>query len=351
MAAYNYKESEYKKKLRKEAELQIEKSKENEKEAVISRKTFLDESNSLEVRLAAAKNMGNFKEEDDIDKALKIVRNKEENHEIRSKAFSGISKLVLSRQDVMQEAIEALKSGDGEGKVALAALAILQLAEISAPRMLQPNAADYKDALRTAIDHSNKDLRGSALEILAMDKDEYAQRKLINSLESESDELIEPEVAVQLLAYDLHADHLDVLKKVAENSKSVIAKREAIRNLGSDKSAKELLEKTLKDSDEDPETRHAAATALYTLHPELAAKHSKDVILEDAGADKGEELKVALLNSLLFLQEGSSEGMKLFTESVADVDDFELGLDKLKNSAESKDLRDMIEAFEKSKKK
>jgi len=345
MSEYKYQESEYKSRLRKEAEEKTGILAEQKEKEAAARNTFFNESEPVEARLEAAKVMGNFTEPEDLKKAAAIFKDRSQPETIRSCAFSSIAGLVLSDESLLKEAIDTLKAGEGDGQIALSALGVLQLAEISAPTTLEANKAEYKEALRSVVDHKNKSLRAVALEILAMEKDDYAQSRLLESLEKPDKKLIEPEVAIQLLAYDLHANYYPVMRQIAQDPSNAIAKREALRNLGADVESKDLLLKTVVNKKEDPETRHAAVTALSSQEPELAADRSKKIIIEEKG-EHLDELKTALLNTLLYTEKRSApeKRFKLF-KTALDTDDFTGQLQNLKATSASAGLKDMIDLY------
>lgn len=344
MSKYRYKDSKFKKEIKEKDSKALEADLAFEKSAKEAATIFLNASYSMQERLEAASSMSRLTG-DDIDKALSLFRNTDQPEEIRACAFSGISGLVFSEEDVMVDAIKAIKKGEGTGKIALTSINAIQAAEISSPQLYGAHSAKYKDALRTAIDHQNVDLRGSALEILAINKDEYVQRRLVESLEDPSKELIPPETAVQLLSYDLHANHFPVLREVVRKAPNTIAKRESIRNLGFDEESKDLLLNTLNDLNEDPETRHAAATALMCLNPELSIKTSKKIIVEEQGEDL-DELKTALLNTLVFLEEDKSdESDNRVLKSSGDKIDFEKKLVEIKSKTGFSGLNEMIDLY------
>ncbi|GGD08871.1 HEAT repeat domain-containing protein [Hyunsoonleella pacifica] len=344
MSKYRYKDSNYKKAIKEADAKALEMDKMSQKKAKEAAAVFLDESKSLEERIEAAKTMSRITG-DDVDKALSLFRNKDLPEELRVCAFYGISGLVFSQEDVMLDAINEIKKGEGSGEIALASLNAVKAAEISSPQLYGANVAEYKDALRTAIDHKNENLRGSALEILAINKDEYAQRRLVESLEDPSKELIAPEIAVQLLSYDLHANHFKVLRKVAKNPPNSIAKRESIRNLGFDEESKELLQETLNNLDEEPEIRHAAATALMCLNPKLSSEISKKIIIEEQGHHL-DELKTALLNTLIFLEtEDIEKAEHKIMRLTEEEGNFKENLLKIKGTSNLSELNDMIDLY------
>jgi hypothetical protein len=174
----------------------------------------------------------------------------------------------------------------------------------------------YLDALRSVIDDEDKALRETALESLALRSDEYVQRRLIEGLNDPGKEIIKPEVAIQLLSYDLHADHFPILRRIAENPPNARTKKEALRNLAADANSQGLLVKTLEDKNEDPETRHVCAVALQSLHPESLRPIAKDLILDE---NEDEELKAALLNTLRHTEDPKALGNDTEFEKKLDV--------------------------------
>lgn len=344
MSKYRYKDSQYKKAIKEKDEKALELAKMSDGKAKVAAAIFLDDSNSLEERIRAAKDMGRLTG-DDIDRALQLFRNTDLSDQLRACAFYGISGLVFSEEKVMQDAINEIGKGAGNGEIALASLNVVKAAEISSPQLYNANIAEYKNALRLAIDHQNVDLRGAALEILAINKDEYAQRRLVESIENPTKELISPETAVQLLSYDLHANHFEVLRGLVERAPNKIAKREAIRNLGFDEESKELLQNTLDDSSEDPETRHAAAIALMCLNPGLSVETSKRIIAEEQGTGI-DELKTALLNTLIFLEQDSTDPLNktIFKSNRTDTE-FSKKLHDMKGTSNFSALDSMIDLY------
>src|SRR5437588_393232 len=62
---------------------------------------------------------------------------------------------------------------------------------------------DYLEALRTVVDDPDPEVRRRAIGVLARQKDEYAQRRLIEGLRDPSKALIPPAKAIQYLGYDV----------------------------------------------------------------------------------------------------------------------------------------------------
>ena len=107
-----------------------------------------------------------------------------------------------------------------------------------------------------------------AIGILAREKDDYVQRRLVDGLEGKSKALVPAAKAIQFLAYDVHSEYFPLAKRIVEKPPSRGAKVEAVRLLAADPSAKDLLVGILADRSEKPEVKMAGAVALQSLDPE-----------------------------------------------------------------------------------
>jgi HEAT repeat protein len=146
------------------------------------------------------------------------------------------------------------------------------------------------------IDDPSRSIRESAIEHLAMNQDEYVQRRLIEGLEDPKKRIAKPEKAVQLLSYDLHAEHFPLLRRLAQEPPNQKTRMEALRNLGADAASADLLRAALANESEDPEVRHLSAVALQRIDP-AGFEAEADRIVGEEGVEP--ELKVALLNTKL----------------------------------------------------
>lgn len=282
--------SEYKKKLVKqigEAESQRDRALE----------VFFDGTKPLEERLAAFQKSGTFDKDENIAKALEILRDGDQEERLRAASLKGLVARVSTDEELMAEVIKII--GESKSPTALkhAALTVMQTASIGSP-IYQSQRAAYFDAMRGLIEHDDAPVRTSAQEYLALEGDEYLQRRLLEGINEPTKKIAEPEVAVQLLSYDLHADHFPILRKLVENPPNERSKKEALRNLAADTSAKELLLKTLKDGKESREIREVCMAALQAQNAPELASYAKEVILTEAEDD---ELRATMLNALSYI--------------------------------------------------
>lgn len=147
--------------------------------------------------------------------------------------------------------------------------------------------ADYLAALRTLVDDRVPEIRNSALTVLAKEKDGYAQERLLKSLQDPNAELLPEHRALQLLAYDLHGSFLPMVRRIAEETRDVVSKSQAIRLLGTDPASADYLAQVLRQKREPGRVRQAAAAALQSLAPaeferaagEIATDESDDEVV------------------------------------------------------------------------
>jgi hypothetical protein len=174
------------------------------------------------------------------------------------------------------------------------ALQMLQLSSFNAPAF-PSRRPEYLAALRSLVDDKDAELRQEAIAILAKHKDEFAQRRLLEGLEGTAKAVVPPAKAIQLLGYDVHADHYPVLRKIVQEPPSVAAQAEAVRLLAADSSSKDLLTGVLSDKSKKREVRRASAIALQTLAPKEFEAQAKKIVLDD---DEDDALRAASITAL-----------------------------------------------------
>lgn len=317
--------ADYKDQLRKEIDNASRKNDESIAE-------FFDESKTVNERLNAFEKAGTFQAEDDVEKALNIMRDSGQNEQIRAAALRGLVHELEKSEQLIDEVIAMIKDETLPPVLRLAALTVAQINTFSSP-LFEAKMPAYTNALRSVIDDKDKALRETATEYLALNSDEYVQRRLIEGLNNPQKEIVKPEVAVQLLSYDLHADHFPILRKLAENPPNARTKKEALRNLAADANSQDLLKKTLEDKTEDPETRHVCAVALQSLQPEALKPIAKDLILDE---NENEELKAALLNTLMHVED---------KRELDNDTEFEEKLDKMCQHCQSPNLKKVYSQY------
>jgi hypothetical protein len=269
---------------------QVERAAEEQRQAY---RVFSDRSKPAEERRIAL-NKAVLREQDEVAEALDVIHNTEEDAELRASALHAIDIEVGKRPDLIDMVVGLLGDSAEPEVLRLAALRVLQQISFSGSAFYQKRPEVF-DALRAVIDDQDASLRQEALEILAQNYDEYAQRRLLEGLEDSSQALVSPEKAIQLLGYDIHAEHYPILRDIVQNPPSPEAKEEAVRLLAADPTSKELLTALLKDKDERREVRNASAAALQSLAPAEFEEQAKEILYD---TEEYNDLRATAINAL-----------------------------------------------------
>jgi hypothetical protein len=287
---------------------QIERAAEEQREG---NRVFSDRSRPAEERRIALQSAA-LRDQNEVTEAIDIISDRAEDPELRASALHAIAIEVGRRDDRIDTTIDVLEDSAEPAVLRLAALGVLLQSSFSSPAF-NPKRPEFLAALRTVIDDQDASLRQQALEILAQEKDEYAQRRLLEGLKDPSQALVPPGKAVQLLGYDIHAEHYPILRDMVQNPPSPEAKQEAVRLLASDPTSKELLADRLNDKRERREVRNASAAALQSLVPPAEFKEqAKQIVLDD---DEYDDLRATAINALTLFadQEALSQDTELTT--------------------------------------
>jgi hypothetical protein len=235
-------------------------------------------------------------EGDDLSIALAVFSDSDASDEAFTAALQAMSLEVHDHPELIDTLLAYLGEVDKPPERRLAVLNLLQ--EISF-RMVGFSAKrpQYLAALRSIIDDPDSQLRRVAIGILAREKDDYVQRRLVDGLEGKSEALVPAAKAIQFLAYDVHSEYFPLAKRIVDKPPSRGAKVEAVRLLAADPSAKDLLVGILADPSEKPEVKMAGAVALQSLDPEEFERQARRIVLDD---DEDDQLRALSLNALTY---------------------------------------------------
>lgn len=234
--------------------------------------------------------------DDDLSIALAVLADSGATDE----AFTAALQAMSLEVDDQAEFIDTLLAYLGEaGNPPDRRLAVLNLLQEISFRMVgfPSKRPEYLAVLRSIIEDPDSKLRRVAIGILAREKDDHVQRRLVDGLEGTSRPLVPAAKAIQFLAYDVHSEYFPIAKRIVQHPPSRAAKIEAVRLLASDPSAKDLMVGILRDRNEKPEVKMAAAVALQSLDPEEFERQARRIVLDDAEDD---QLRALSLNALTY---------------------------------------------------
>lgn len=219
--------------------------------------------------------------------------------------------------DDPEQLLRTLRDTTRPAEERLAALQMLQQGSFNTAAFAEFRPA-FIETLRAIVDDADERLRSMALESLAQEKDEYAQRRLLASLAGEADPLVSDQQAIQYLSYDIHGEHFPLMRRLAVEASDPATRREAVKVLSSDTESADLLLNIYGNKGEVDEVRRASASALLSVDPVRFEERAKETVVDD---DDAESVRAASLTALTYYGNPSAlENDKEFVERVAKVE-------------------------------
>ena len=268
---------------RKQYAEQLERAAEEGREGY---RAYSDKSKPVHERLIGLQSAGALTSEEEVTEAIGVIRDREEDAELRAVTLLSIAIAVGQNPESMDLAIGLLTDVREHEVVRLAALQVLQASSFRTAAF-GPNRSKFLAALRGITEESDGPLRQRALEILALKREASVQSMLLEGLRDPEKALVSPAKAVQLLGYDIHAQDFGILRDMVQNPPSPEAKLEAVRLLASDPdpTSKALLAERLNDMNESPEVRDASAIALRSQDPAMFEEQAKEILFREVEDD------------------------------------------------------------------
>lgn len=231
---------------------------------------------------------------DVFGEAIALALNKGEDPQARVAALAGASTEIGEDPELIDAVLGLLADRSEPAEVRRAALDVLRQNSFRT-KLFAPKRADYFKVLRGLVDDPDLPLRVSAIEVLAAEKDEYVQRRLLEGLKDPAQALVPPEKALEFLGYDLHGDYYPLLREIIENPPNLASKRQAARLLAADATSADVLARLLRDRGEDPEVRNISAAALQAIAPTEFEDMAREIILDE---DEDDNLRALSLTAL-----------------------------------------------------
>lgn len=265
-------------------------------EAAKRRSSFweLSQERSAAGRRGVAAEAAGLAHVDDVAAALDVLSDRKADPELRTVAVRVIGGSVRGRPELIDRLLELLRDESEHSDVRHAALSALQTATFLAGLFAQKRP-DYLDTLRSITDDHDVELRRRAIGILAREKDEYVQRRLLEGLEDRSKALVPAAKAIQFLGYDVHAEHFPLLRQIVEHPQNRAAKKEAVRLLAADPGSRDVLAELLGDKDESHDVRNISAIGLQSLAPRRFEEIARRIALDE---DEDDRLRATCINAL-----------------------------------------------------
>ncbi len=227
--------------------------------------------------------------------------------------------------------LRTLRDGGESVAVRSAAFNALKVAEFLGPRF-EAHRADYLQALREVATDRSQKLRQNALEMLAINKDPYAQEVLLRGLRDAKAALVPLAKAIQFLGYDDHADAAGAVRTVFAKASNA-AKEEALRLLASHPGSQRFLSRLLGDKSQRSNIRQLSASALQNLDPNAFKRAARRIVADE---DDYNEIRATCLAAL------TNVGDKVSTAADRSFVDL---VSKLTEKTRSTNLRASIKRF------
>jgi hypothetical protein len=193
----------------------------------------------------------------------------------------------------VEERLAILRDTGESLTVRMAALEALAALDFLGSRFA-PFRADYRQALRDVAADPEPELRDRALELLAIERDPYAQELLVQGLKRPDDALVAEARAIQLLGYDDHAEIVPLVRRVFRRTTGE-AREEALRVLATDPQSERLFRGLLKDKSEKRSIRELSASGLQSLNPEGFERAARQIVADE---DDYDEIRATALAAL-----------------------------------------------------
>jgi hypothetical protein len=229
-------------------------------------------------------------------KALPLFQDRLQEVSVRIMAMEKVTNILVNDTAFITTCLDILKDRTNDPVLRKAALNTLKILRFSSQQLRAMNA-EYMDALRKLIDDPENILRVAAVETLALNKDEYVQRRLMEDITKPEQTIVSRAKAIQLLGHDIHAEQFPIVRMILEEKTATESEKiEAIHVLGKDPTSKDLLKNLMLDKKQSQEIRLSSASALQAAQPETFINVAKEVILNEK-EDKG--LRVLCLNGII----------------------------------------------------
>jgi hypothetical protein len=229
-----------------------------------------------------------------VDDILTELTNRRLGTKRRVAAVALAGPRAVKRARLMNALINVVADATENDEVRKAALAAVEAATFKTVEFRR-YAARYTEALRVAATDDDPELRLQALDILALNRDAYAQQLLAAGLRDRREAVVSPLQAIRMLGYDLHAEHYPLLRELVDTTRNAPLRRAALGLLAADSASRPLMQRILTDKSEDRGARTTAAVALQSLAPKEFARAARRIVLDD---DDATDVRAAVISAM-----------------------------------------------------
>lgn len=303
-----------------------------QRENEISERAFLESATPADLKVALEK-MSVAAGDAAIAKAIAIIGDGNQEATIRILAMQKVVATASDNSELISLLLQILGDPNENTAVRREAFKVLDALTFSSRELRLANA-DFKATLRSLVDDADREIRERAAESLAQSKDEYIQRRLLEELRNDDARIVSRAKAIQLLGYDIHAEHFPLVRQVlTDANSSEVEKVEAIHVLANDSSSRDLLMELMSDKSQTKEIRLSSASALQVVAPEEFVQIAKESVLDD---NEDADIRASWLNGIR---------LNITNTSLRDDSQFSRRIDSLRLKSASPQLKDMSKKF------
>lgn len=268
-----------------------------------------------------------------VQKAMSLFNDKQEQPVVRMLALQKVVNAIGDNKTYVENILVVLNDETASAELRKSVFTALQTLDFSSNAMIAKRS-DFKVVLRKLLDDDNPELKAMSAEKLALQKDEYVQRRLLKGLQEKDESLVPAAKAIQLLAYDAHANYYPVVRNILANEATdSTTKVEAIHALAFDQESKPLLQNLMQDKTQLKQIRVSSATAMELGHVNDFIAAAKRIVLDE---DDYDDIRIACLSSLAHQQS---------RDAVFNDDQFVQKISLAKNLTGIKNLKKMSELY------
>ncbi|GGH72529.1 HEAT repeat protein [Filimonas zeae] len=268
-----------------------------------------------------------------VQKAMALFNDKQEQPVVRRLALQKITGAIGDNKTYVENILAVLNDETAPAELRKSVLTALQTLDFSSNAMIAKRS-DFKVVLRKLLDDDDPELKAMSAEKLALQKDEYVQRRLLKGLQEKDESLVSAAKAIQLLAYDAHANYYPVVRSILSNEATdSITKVEAIHALAFDQESKPLLQNLMQNKTQLKQIRVSSATAMELGHVNDFIAAAKRIVLDE---DDYDDIRIACLSSLAHQPD---------KDEVFNDDQFVQKISLAKNLTGIKNLKKMSELY------
>ncbi|QNL48657.1 tyrosinase family protein [Olivibacter sp. SDN3] len=249
-------------------------------------------------------------EEDDITKAIAILKDTKLDAGLRALALNRLIEVVSLNEDLFIYVLKVLENQEEPSELRKEALRTIETCSFTSPIFpsLKPKIIQV---FRGLTDDHDQEIRENGMSFLAKFKDEFLQRLLIEGLEVPQKALVPEEFAISLLGYDIHAGIYPLLQKIVRTTNNDNSRAAALYLLAGDPNAEKLLVETFLNKDERFDVRKNSLIALKQQSPEDFLEIALKTI---ADKDENENIRIICLNAVRQMTHIEKTKNRIFTQ-------------------------------------